>query len=924
MPVVPSSLVAVEDAANAPELWAMGWLFHHNWMTPVAVSSAWRTDAQVAPTGVPQRRGAVIKPYRSITFSAVALTEQDVALLQSAMLRTATSGTLVPLFCDPTFLDSRVVFGWSASSGGANCGSSGKRTSPPVRINVNGESDVTFVGSSDGIAMLIGEGDAVTESYVAPVYDEADPESPVLVTPGRVTVNIPADAIIFGQTNGDLRTRSGCFQRITNGTNTFDLDRSADGVTEANVGVTTADMAGFDVRAWSTPVPVADLQSRGWVGEDGVARMRLVLLASGSSGVSAQIDFSELPVLACETADRRFFDGGLVVISEDMDGMRARRFEVAQIDFIGDGFLALKTPLTQFFGVGSRVMPLIECDVTIEGQLTPRTDNIVEATLTFRERVGKSQLPSLVQPGLVPEGFPSYQGYPILYSGASGLQPHVDWSQPLSAGVVRELVSTPVGPDQATITYGAVPRRTHTRPYLSRDRARAFDLLRLFDSRAGALFPFFVVDPTTIFTATAIGTGTVTVVAAGPSRDWTYRRYLAVLTTTGDLYVREVASVARDGVVDVVTLLDVIPMMALAQVLRVTLAHLVLSQSDEITEQWTTDQHMVSSLAVVEADGEKTVSIEVPAIGPGTTLPPAPEPTGGPGANPPPPGDPVPYRRARDLCTGVPIDLWIPADTAPAAPEYVGGFDPTSGRCFTVDPNDPTTLNPPGDVPAGWEPLPSATDPFAQEVCGCKFRLATPCAGESGAAFSVPSGAVAGGSVIKYADTCYTVSELQYVNPPAPIVESGWTSFADCDACNPPPEPVPCICPASELAESYTISGDFVVDHINYSGDEPLGSFSIVVTRNGTSCSYNGSGGDASWVNGSTACTGPTPTLSLSLFHECGRWVVSAGMGCNPNNCASCTGTAIKTVGPLPPGNYAAPFSASESRVDLTNVVVSR
>jgi hypothetical protein len=781
--VVPSSRVAIEDPANAPQLWDLGWLFLHNWEQPVSVSTGWRTSVETARSGAPQRRGAVIKPYRSITFTALALGRDDVQLLQSAKMRAATSGTLVPLYSDVTFLGSQVLFSWFDSSPGSYCGSSQKKISPIAAANVNGQASLPFSATTDGIVALIGADQTATDSYTDPVYDLTDPENPVLVTPGRVTITIPDDAIIFGQTQGDLQTRSLCTMRVTDGTNTFDLDASADGVAPANVGTTTADMAGFDVRPWSTAVPVADLQARGWVDENGVARMRLLLIASGQTFVDAQLNFSSLPVLPCETTGRRFFAGALIAVAErDSDRPRATKFEVAQIDHVTDTYLALKTPLSTFFARGSYVFPLLECDVATDVRLDPVTDTDVRATLTYRERVGKSQLPPMVQPGTIPDGMPSYQGYPVLYSSTPWRQPHLDWTQPLQSGVVRQLVTSPVGPDSITETYGDVPHQVLTRAHQSIDRQNAADLLRLFDSRAGALFPFFVVSATTVFEVAAVGASSIAVTAVGPARDWAYRHYIGVVTSGDELVVREIMSVVRDAGLDTVTLSDPLPVgLTVSAISRATLAHLVVSQSDELTEGWTTDHHLVASMVVEEATAERVVTIDVPELYSHDFLPAPPSPA--PGGSALPPGPPVEYRQARDLCTGEFIDLWIPVASAPT----YGGRDPVSTKCFRVDPADPTTTNPPGDVPAGWHPFDGPLDPLFIEYCECsRYRRATPCPGESGATFSILATLIDGGVVVKYGGTCYTVSETIYQNATGMIVNSGWTEYEDCTTCNPP------------------------------------------------------------------------------------------------------------------------------------------
>jgi hypothetical protein len=147
-------------------------------------------------------------------------------------------------------------------------------TSPPFTVCTTGHTHIGFVGESDDITVLIHADDAVTQTYTGTAGD-------------AVTISIPADAIIFRNTEGFLIADDApgypatVEKTITDGTNSHVFDAGT-ALNNGTGSVADMDGSGFVTRSWGFPVTVAELTSKGWIDPDGTARLKLVHIVSGN------------------------------------------------------------------------------------------------------------------------------------------------------------------------------------------------------------------------------------------------------------------------------------------------------------------------------------------------------------------------------------------------------------------------------------------------------------------------------------------------------------------------------------------------------------------------------------------------------------------------------------------------------------------
>lgn len=96
-------------------------LIRHNWNGEAVLETAWQTDVTAARTVSEERRGALAKPYRTLTASLTGLRVDDATQLWQNLQRHSQQRTIVPLYCD----FSKVT---AASSGTTiNCATSYRR-----------------------------------------------------------------------------------------------------------------------------------------------------------------------------------------------------------------------------------------------------------------------------------------------------------------------------------------------------------------------------------------------------------------------------------------------------------------------------------------------------------------------------------------------------------------------------------------------------------------------------------------------------------------------------------------------------------------------------------------------------------------------------------------------------------------------------
>jgi len=317
-------------------------------------------------------------------------------------------------------------------------------------------------------------------------------------------------------------------------------------------------------------------------------------------------DFTELTaavvatntVLPCDTTNKRFFMGGRVAIVASDYSV----FTVGKVAALASGSVTLEVGLDRGYGVGAQVVPLIEAKINLQASISVVTDGVVICKITAQELPGPQALSTMQAPGTVPSAFATYLGYPIF-----NLQ--VNLRDEAKIDMVRAGAFSGSGVSQIAMLYGDRMRVNRSGTLTFENRTKAFDFIKLFESRAGCLFPFWVASPTSDYAFVSYGSGQIVVRASGAERDWDYRPWIAVVANDGTVEIRTITGHSRAGGNDTLTL-DSSFTISSGSIARVCVAQLSRFKNDALKEVWKSDGVMECLFESVELPGEATVAIE--------------------------------------------------------------------------------------------------------------------------------------------------------------------------------------------------------------------------------------------------------------------------------------------------------------------------
>lgn len=312
----------------------------------------------------------------------------------------------------------------------------------------------------------------------------------------------------------------------------------------------------------------------------------------------------------CPTANRRFFNGGRVLIYQpfgaDVLQSTGDFAEYARIDSFTSSAITLKGPdsLSRTYPAGCIVIPVIDAEVSLGdagGPLQLVTDGIGAADVEASEVLGPSALPQ--EASGTPSGFATYNSYPIL-----DVDP--DWASEQAVLLSHDGTSEQMGRTNYVWQQGPVHRVGHQLTFTSMDRAEIASLRRFFDSRIGRCKAFYLVSPHNLFTVTLRGSNYIDVSSTYlDSAALLEKPLLSIVKTDGTILTYIPASVSASGSGWRITFTGSIAAFDLADVSRVSLTHFVRFNSDSMEEAWTTDGTCVTSLSTVELVAEQTVVI---------------------------------------------------------------------------------------------------------------------------------------------------------------------------------------------------------------------------------------------------------------------------------------------------------------------------
>jgi len=229
------------------------------------------------------------------------------------------------------------------------------------------------------------------------------------------------------------------------------------------------------------------------------------------------------------------------------------------------------------------------------------TDTISEFSLQATESVGPTQLPPTVTPDTLPPGFDTYKSLPVLVG--------TDYGDPIQSGKSR------YGQDASTgIGFTITAEGTYVRPEFSlrmksRTRAEAWSFINFFDSRAGKLFPFYVISPSREFSIDTPYTTGFTANPMGPEVDWAQFTDVAILLKDGTYLYREITFLVRSSNLDILLYDSAMTAQQTLDAVKIIPLYLSRLSSDSMKETWTTTEAMRSTLSTVAVHEEKSVTL---------------------------------------------------------------------------------------------------------------------------------------------------------------------------------------------------------------------------------------------------------------------------------------------------------------------------
>lgn len=314
--------------------------------------------------------------------------------------------------------------------------------------------------------------------------------------------------------------------------------------------------------------------------------------------------------VSCNTRNRRFFVGARVLLfPKTLTYVTAAQAMIRTIESL----TAASLTFTEIHGTTAAantlaVVPLMDCEVVLEPEVTMQTETVGEVRMTLREVHSKNALPPL-QVGQ-PDGSFVRNGYPCFEIGP-------DWSDGLRTTYVRYGTENREGLRNVTTVEGeryVLQTEWQLSPL---DRDEFYYVAGFFDSRRGRGRAFYVVDRHDLFTPISNLSNAVFVQPKGTfaefEKHWTDSHCgVGFLMEDGTVYVATVFSVSDNGSSWVLSLNlgQTLPILDMSQVVRFGRARLSRFSTDAMRETWHTNETCEVSLRTIEVPNEKPVEFQ--------------------------------------------------------------------------------------------------------------------------------------------------------------------------------------------------------------------------------------------------------------------------------------------------------------------------
>jgi hypothetical protein len=401
--------------------------------------------------------------------------------------------------------------------------------------------------------------------------------------------------------------------------------------------------------------------------------------------------------LSCDTTFRRFYTGARVlVISPVSFSGKATVYEVLTIQSVARGGVTTTTGAVHAYASGSRVYPLLECRPALTPQMVMEAETVGRWQVAVTEDVGVSQLPAGAASNEAVGGFPTAFGMMILST-------RCDWKDRPQLGADRAETTVESGITTVSEMKGLRPVVVGRLYFECLTRGEFWQLYRFWCSCRGRLFPFLIPLPISELLLISIGGSAAAFASTGMNRDWFYSQYVLFEKADGTQLVMKVLSWDRSGSGDLVQFTSAVPGgWTFASIVRVTFAISCCFDSDELVEEWSSDETVSTTLPIREFPFDGNVNITIPDPSTGVDVDPA----------TPTPGDPddtdpssPQYQQLQD-CNGTLVDLWVPS--VPTPPDYL--YAPLTDKAYTVVHADVDEADITGDVIISYQEIPYPPD----------------------------------------------------------------------------------------------------------------------------------------------------------------------------------------------------------------------
>jgi hypothetical protein len=246
-------------------------------------------------------------------------------------------------------------------------------------------------------------------------------------------------------------------------------------------------------------------------------------------------------------------------------------------------------------------MPLMESRLLLNGSGALRTRSFVSGTMQALEDVGVVALDPLITAGTTPSGEDEYEDHPIF-------SPTINWSNGPTLAIMRDGETSDLGFGYVLDALGPKARLACEINVLNLDRTEAMRTLKFWDSRAGRAFPFWFAYPYRLGSLIEVREDEIDFESTEQTCDWSWLGHVYVRGEDG-LQIAEVDSVSTTDGVDTLALAESISVPS--HVSHVGPAALSRFDSDELQEEWLTDNAVSMNFSIVQVlnDGEVEIGL---------------------------------------------------------------------------------------------------------------------------------------------------------------------------------------------------------------------------------------------------------------------------------------------------------------------------